>query len=424
MIKQKYEMLATKVTVKKGEEEVEEAGYSKPIFIFGAPGIGKTEIVAQAAEELGIDLLFVDLQFMEPSDLLGIPSTFELPSDTEKDPYGKGVTRSNPPTFLPRSNAGKNHDNGGIIFLDEMNRAKSPVLNSMMQFLQQRRIQDYVLPNKWFIVAAGNRPSDDIEGAITTLGPAQLRRVDVVNYVPTVEGFETHIMGYDPKTGQKTGSYDYIPTGTFGAPLREVILPELIAFLKFSKQFFHTLDPNKIEAQEAYATPAGWVDASKYLYSRLKQIEDKTGKREIGADEVRRIFALSVGQNAADAFMSFYKLVKSFPVDQLDKVYNDPQKAPIPTESDSTDKIWAKLAAAASHVTELGTITPEQFSNAVDWMIRFKDNLGPFAAEYASAFWTMLKAKAPYVTKDIKYVKHLNKLEGTLFGEILKFKDA
>jgi hypothetical protein len=36
----------------------------------------------------------------------------------------------------------------------------------------------------------------------------------------------------------------------------------------------------------------------------------------------------------------------------------------------------------------------------------------------------MLKAKAPYVTKDIKYVKHLNKLEGTLFGEILKFKDA
>ena len=53
-------------------------GRAKPIFVYGAPGIGKTEIVYQAAlvaDKLKLDVLPLDLQYMNPEDLLGIPST-------------------------------------------------------------------------------------------------------------------------------------------------------------------------------------------------------------------------------------------------------------------------------------------------------------------------------------------------------------
>jgi Cdc6-like AAA superfamily ATPase len=70
-------------------ESTMQGGFNKPIFIFGAPGIGKTEIVSQVCEELNIELLTVDLQFMDPADFLGVPSVVEVSSDGK---YGEGVT--------------------------------------------------------------------------------------------------------------------------------------------------------------------------------------------------------------------------------------------------------------------------------------------------------------------------------------------
>ena len=109
--------------------EIESTGYNKPIFIFGAPGIGKTEIVAQVCDALGVDLMPVDLQFMEPADFLGIPSTVDKASDEK---YGAGVTRNNPPIWLPQNNNGEKYkDKGGIIFFDELNRANEFVHNAL-----------------------------------------------------------------------------------------------------------------------------------------------------------------------------------------------------------------------------------------------------------------------------------------------------
>ena len=48
-------------------------GRAKPIFIYGAPGIGKTQIVGQAADKAGVDMINLDLQFMSPEDFVGIP---------------------------------------------------------------------------------------------------------------------------------------------------------------------------------------------------------------------------------------------------------------------------------------------------------------------------------------------------------------
>jgi hypothetical protein len=115
-------------------------GRAKPIFVYGGPGIGKTQIAAQAADKLGVDLIPLDLQFMAPEDFLGIPKVIDI----EEPKYGeggnlispgKGVTRSNPPIVLPTDNGPEGK--GGFIFMDEMNRAnRSSILNAIMQFVQ------------------------------------------------------------------------------------------------------------------------------------------------------------------------------------------------------------------------------------------------------------------------------------------------
>ena len=83
----------------------ERGGRAKPIFIYGAPGIGKTEIVGQAADELGVPVMKLDLQFMNPEDFLGIPSRHDITpvevEDGKVTNFGKGFTRANPPALLP-----------------------------------------------------------------------------------------------------------------------------------------------------------------------------------------------------------------------------------------------------------------------------------------------------------------------------------
>ena len=171
-----------------------DTGIQKPMFIYGAPGIGKTELVAQVCERLSIAFLPVELRYSQPVDLIGVPKVIDEKISSSQ--YGSGVTRSNPPMFWPRSNwpkgiipEGMTEEDGpgGYIFFDEFNRADSYVMDSLMQFVQTRALPgtDYKLPSKWGIVAAGNRPKDDRSDKIKDMGSAMIDRFNLVNYVAT-----------------------------------------------------------------------------------------------------------------------------------------------------------------------------------------------------------------------------------------------
>ncbi len=114
-----------------------------PAFIWGAPGIGKSSVVRQIAEREGIGFIDLRLSLMDPTDLKGIPFY-------DKDAH-KAVWA--PPSFLPE--AGE-----GILFLDELNTAAPSVQASAYQLILDRRVGEYVLPDGWAIVAAGNREND------------------------------------------------------------------------------------------------------------------------------------------------------------------------------------------------------------------------------------------------------------------------
>lgn len=112
-----------------------------PVWIWGAPGIGKSAIVKQVAAKLQLQLEDVRASTLDAVDVRGIPTVRE------------GRTCWNPPEFLPS-------EGHGILFLDELALADTAVQTAMLQLVLDRRIGKYVLPPGWKIVAASNRLED------------------------------------------------------------------------------------------------------------------------------------------------------------------------------------------------------------------------------------------------------------------------
>ena len=320
-------------------EDLVEGGYVKPEFIYGAPGIGKTEIVGQLCDELGIVLLPIELRFSMPVDLIGVPKVATRPG---ADWDESGITLANPPGLWPRSNFSpkqlkeielkreelitkgmskiqekldESDGAGGIIFFDEFNRADEFVANALMQFVQTRKLAgtNYELPSKWLIVAAGNRPKDDpnFVKSVEALGSAMLDRFDFCNYVPTVEGFEKHINTYEK---------DVLP----GKKLRDIVMPEMIAFLKNLPEYFYmewSADNHEI------TTPRGWIDASKEIEREVSRTMKRTGNRSIDASDLGFILTRAVGKGASEAFIEFWMISQKFDPKKLGHVFDDPSLA-------------------------------------------------------------------------------------------------
>ena len=88
---------------------------NRPLMFIGLHGIGKSDLLEQAAAEMGIKFISRDLSLMEPPDLIGLPKM-----------NGK-TTKYLPPAFLPTS--GK-----GLLAFEELNRCekymRAPACNS------------------------------------------------------------------------------------------------------------------------------------------------------------------------------------------------------------------------------------------------------------------------------------------------------
>lgn len=123
------------------------------IFLWGDPGIGKTESVVQFVKEKQKDnpkfgYVYFPLASMEPADLIGIPTT-RLVKD------GNGVEQMRTFWATP-SNLPTEKDWEGVLFFDEYNNAPAAMQNALQQLVQERRLGNYHLPDGARIIAAGN----------------------------------------------------------------------------------------------------------------------------------------------------------------------------------------------------------------------------------------------------------------------------
>ncbi|POP43981.1 ATPase [Superficieibacter electus] len=116
-----------------------------PLFIWGAPGIGKSQVVHQVAQRHHLPVIDVRLSQLMPGDIRGLPVADH--SSRQSVFY--------PPDFLPTDPAAQ-----GILFLDEFNQAPPAMQGITQQLILDRRVGSYQLPAGITIIAAGNRKQD------------------------------------------------------------------------------------------------------------------------------------------------------------------------------------------------------------------------------------------------------------------------
>ena len=128
----------------------------RPIFLLGAPGIGKTAVMEQIAQELGIALVSYSMTHHTRQSALGLPFI------THKEYEGKNYDVSEyTMSEIIASIYDVMAESGikeGILFLDEINCVSETLAPSMLQFLQYKVFGRHQVPEGWIIVTAGNPP--------------------------------------------------------------------------------------------------------------------------------------------------------------------------------------------------------------------------------------------------------------------------
>ncbi len=139
------------------------------IMLTGRHGIGKSQILTRYFKEKGIPVKTLFLgQMSDPGDLLGLPNKDEK----------TGKTVFMPPYWFPVDGQPI------VLFLDEINRARPEILQTVMDLVLNRKLAGRELPEGSRIIAAGN---DGEEYQLTDLDPALVSRFNIYTFRPTVE---------------------------------------------------------------------------------------------------------------------------------------------------------------------------------------------------------------------------------------------
>lgn len=235
---------------------------NRPLFIWGPPGIGKSDIVKQLGEELDAHVIDIRLSLWEPTDIKGIPY---FDSDEGKMAWA-------PPIELPDAVMSAQHKQI-ILFMDEMNSAAPAVQAAAYQLVLNRRVGTYRLPDNVHIVAAGNRESDK---GVTYRMPAPLANRFV------------HLE-------MKVDWDDYFTWATDNR-----IHKDVLGFLSFSKKDLYDFDPKS--GSRAFATPRSWSFVSELLFD---DAEDESTLTDL--------ISGSVGEGLAVKFMAHRKVASKMP---------------------------------------------------------------------------------------------------------------
>ena len=234
----------------------------RPIFLWGPPGIGKSEVVEQITNSLpNSHLIDIRLSLWEPTDIKGIPY-FDSNSGTMV--WGA-------PSELPSEEFAKQYDNI-VLFLDEMNSAAPSVQAAAYQLILNRRVGQYKLPDNVMIVAAGNRDADK---GVTYRMPAPLANRFV------------HL--------ELAVSFD----DWFEWAVNNNVHKDVVGFLQFSKKDLYDFDPKS--PSRSFATPRSWTFVSELL-------ED-----ELDTETTTDLVSGSIGEGLAIKFMAHRKVAASMP---------------------------------------------------------------------------------------------------------------
>jgi len=285
----------------------------QPCFIWGPPGIGKSQVVAQTANRLGLDLIDIRAVLLDPVDLRGLPHV-----------NGDGRAHWCTPEFLPHDPKTK-----GVLFLDELNRAPQLVQNACLQLVLDRRIGEYILPERWVVLAAGN----DEGVGVNRMDSALRSRFQHLTAEVDLEDWSRWAVQND-------------------------IQPMVIAFLRSFPHLLHAYD----KSQRAFPCPRTWE-----FISRITALKP-------AIDLQQELYAGAIGDGPAVEYCAYARMYSQLP--SIDAILLNPDTAPVPKKSEPS-ACFAVSAALARRTTD------KTIGRVHKYMARMEEEYGVYAMKDA-----------------------------------------
>lgn len=265
----------------------------RPVFIWGQPGIGKSALVEQFAQGVGLPCVSLLGSQLAPEDIIGIP---QIKGETSEFLPPKMIARKEP----------------YVLFLDELNACSQEVQKAFYSLIHDRRVGEYHLPEGSIVIGAGNRTQD---GAITKqMSSALVNRMFHVQLKADVRQWL--------KWARDHGIHQWI--------------------IEYIQQRPDHLCVEPPKTEEPYSTPRSW----EVLSDALK--EYGAGKKVITENTLKMLAYGCLSPSHAGMFLAFMKQMKNHNL--LDDIMNG--KAKWPSKPEERDVLYflvqsfkAKLAA-------------------------------------------------------------------------------
>lgn len=266
-----------------------------PVLITGAPGVGKTDIVKQAATTAGADLIIEHPVVADPTDFKGLP--FVVAGDrAEFLPFGslRQLIEATSPL---------------VCFLDDLGQAPPAVQAAAMQLLLARRINSHIVSDQVTFIAATNRRTDRA-GVSGLLEPVKSRFATIVNLEPDLDDWVKWALGAG------------LPT-------------ELIAFIRFRPALLHDFKPTADLVNTP--SPRTVANVGRLLTLGLpKELEYEA-------------YAGAAGEAVAAEFLGFLRIFRNLP--NPDLILLNPDQADVPTDPATLYALVGALVRKASDNT-------------------------------------------------------------------------
>lgn len=280
--------------------QVLKSNWTRPVFLKGLPGIGKTSLVNQLGEEFDLEVRTVIWSQLAPVDVRGVPSV------------EAGVTKWNPPSFIPRDEHSK-----GILFLDEFNMAPPAMQAIGQQLIQERQIGDVKIPKGWFIWATGNCAKS--QAAVYDMPGPTRNRYSMIDVEYQMDDFRSYAV-------------------------RQGVDESILGFLSFQEQYLHKM-PTDAESGQ-FPTPRSWFFCDELIKMGLRSLTD---------------LETVVGTGVATEFLTYCEVLDKLPNKEAIFQGND-----VPYEWPSKDP---SLQFAIITSLGLGAKKAKDYVNAIKWMM-------------------------------------------------------
>ena len=209
--------------------------HQRPMFLLGAPGIGKTAIMEQIAGELGIGIVSYSMTHHTRQSALGLPRIehhdFEG-FEYEASEYTMSEIVAAVYDYMTRTGLRQ-----GILFLDEINCVSETLYPSMLQFLQFKKFGKHKVPEGWVVVCAGNPP--EYNRSVHEFDIVTLDRMREIDVEPDYASWKNY--------AQEKGLH-----------------PAVTTFLDAKKDCFYKVE-SKPGGGKSFVTARGWEDLAKII---------------------------------------------------------------------------------------------------------------------------------------------------------------